>query len=69
MFGALITLTVTSCSPTYRLASILQKRTMAAAKLDEIKIKANILAAFAEEKAKDAAEAVEDAARSLKEEL
>lgn len=33
-----------------RLASILSKRTLAPAKLDEIKIKANILGAFVVEK-------------------
>lgn len=30
----------------YRLTSILQKRTLAPAKLDELKVKANILGAF-----------------------
>ncbi len=60
----------------YRLASILKKRTVSGPKLDEIKIKANILAAFAEEKveelkesAEDAAESVESAVHKLKEEL
>ncbi|KZT57670.1 disulfide isomerase [Calocera cornea HHB12733] len=39
-----------------RLASILQKKTLAPSKLDEIQRKANILAAFVEEKAAHAAE-------------
>ena len=63
-----------------RLASILKKRTLSDAKLDEIKIKANILASFAEkkvaeaveaaaEKVEEAAEAVEEKARGVKEEL
>lgn len=47
-----------------RLASILKKRNMSPAKLDEIKIKANILAAFAEQKAEELKEAVEDMAES-----
>ncbi|KAH7884731.1 protein disulfide isomerase [Phlebopus sp. FC_14] len=42
---------------TRRLASILSKRTMAPAKLDEIKIKANILRAFVAEKVEEAEEA------------
>ncbi|KZS88103.1 protein disulfide isomerase [Sistotremastrum niveocremeum HHB9708] len=43
-----------------RLASILTKGTLSPAKLDEIKIKANILAAFAEEKAEEVKEKVEE---------
>ncbi|EJU04800.1 disulfide-isomerase precursor [Dacryopinax primogenitus] len=39
-----------------RLASILQKKTLAPAKLDEIQRKANILASFVEEKLKEAAD-------------
>ncbi|KDQ59241.1 hypothetical protein JAAARDRAFT_33964 [Jaapia argillacea MUCL 33604] len=46
-----------------RLASLLKKRTLSPEKLDEIKIKANILAAFVEEKAEELEEALEDAAR------
>lgn len=53
----------------YRLASILQKKTLAPQKLDEIKIKANVLAAFAKQKAEEAKEAVEDAAEKVHEEL
>jgi protein disulfide-isomerase A6 len=45
---------------TKRLASILEKRTMSPAKLDEIKIKANILAAFVAEKAGQVKEEAED---------
>ncbi|THV07431.1 protein disulfide isomerase [Dendrothele bispora CBS 962.96] len=48
-----------------RLESILRKRTLSVAKLDEIKIKANILRAFGEEKA---AEAVEEEEEHLKRE-
>ncbi|CAL1698925.1 unnamed protein product [Somion occarium] len=47
---------------TKRLASILQKRTLAPQKLDEIKIKANILSAF-----KRAEEAIEDAEKKVEE--
>jgi len=42
-----------------RLASILSKRTMSSAKLDEIKIKANILGAFVNKKLEEAQEKVE----------
>jgi protein disulfide-isomerase A6 len=42
----------------YRLASILSKRNLSPSKLDEIKIKANILAQFVEKKVEDAAEVV-----------
>ncbi|KAI1787964.1 protein disulfide isomerase [Ganoderma leucocontextum] len=42
---------------TIRLASILQKRTLSAGKLDEIKIKANILGAFRPAKVEETAEA------------
>lgn len=63
-----------------RLSSILSKRTLNSGKLDEIKIKANILKAFAarkaeeikeefEDMAEDAAENVESAAHRLKGEL
>ncbi len=50
-----------------RLASILGKRTLAVQKLDEIKIKANILAAFkrAEEKLAEAEEAIKRATAEL----
>ena len=50
------------------MASILEKRTLAAAKLDEIKIKANILGAFRPivEKAE---EAIEDAQTEKRDEL
>ncbi|KAG6817654.1 hypothetical protein H0H87_005411 [Tephrocybe sp. NHM501043] len=41
-----------------RLAKILDKKTLAASKLDEIKIKANILSAFAEEKIEDVKEKI-----------
>jgi protein disulfide-isomerase A6 len=44
-----------------RLSSILQKKTLAPKKLDEIKMKANVLAAFAAQKAEEVKEAVEDA--------
>ncbi|KZV64435.1 protein disulfide isomerase [Peniophora sp. CONT] len=43
-----------------RLSSILAKRTMAPAKLDELKIKANILAAFAEKKVEEVIEEITD---------
>lgn len=63
-----------------RLASILDKRQLSDAKLDQIKIKANVLAAFAakkaeeatndgEEKVQDATDAVESEAQRSKEEL
>jgi protein disulfide-isomerase A6 len=42
-----------------RLASILSKRTISPAKLDEIKIKANILGAFVNRKLEEAQEKVE----------
>jgi protein disulfide-isomerase A6 len=45
------------------LTSILKKRTLSEEKLDQIKVKSNILAAFAAKKAEEAA----DAAESLKE--
>lgn len=48
-----------------RLASILQKRVLAAAKLDEIKIKANVLAAFAAEKVAEAKDTIERAIEDL----
>ena len=52
--------------PLFRLKSILSKRTLNEKKLDEIKIKANILAAFAEEKAE---EVKEEAEKVVREEL
>ena len=51
-----------------RLASILAKRTLNEKKLDEIKIKANILRSFATEKvdeAKDEAEEVKESAEKV----
>ncbi|KAI0264425.1 thioredoxin-like protein [Gloeopeniophorella convolvens] len=48
-----------------RLASILKRRNLAPAKLDEIQAKANILAAFAAEKAEEAKESVVRAAEEL----
>ncbi|TDL16574.1 protein disulfide isomerase [Rickenella mellea] len=51
-----------------RLASILQKRTLSAEKLDEIKIKANILSAFAEKKAEEVKEEVKEQVEEVKEE-
>jgi protein disulfide-isomerase A6 len=47
------------------LTSILQKRVLASEKLDEIKVKANIVAAFAAEKAAEAREAIERAIEDL----
>ena len=47
------------------LASILQKRVLASEKLDQIKVKANVLAAFAVEKAADAKDAIERAIEDL----
>jgi len=52
-----------------RLASILEKRGLSSAKLDEIKIKANILKAFAAEKAEEAEEKAESFARKATAEL
>ncbi len=43
-----------------RLSSILKKKTLSPKKLDEIKIKANILTAFVEQKVSEAAEVVAD---------
>ncbi|TFY67764.1 hypothetical protein EVG20_g3826 [Dentipellis fragilis] len=48
-----------------RLASIIKKRTLSPAKLDEIKVKANVLAAFTAEKVEEAAEAFERATEEL----
>jgi len=48
-----------------RLASILQKRGLASAKLDEIKIKANVLASFAAEKVAEAKDTIERAIEDL----
>jgi len=48
-----------------RLASILQKRVLSSAKLDEIKTKANILAAFAVEKVEEARDTIERAVEDL----
>jgi len=50
-----------------RLSSILSKRTLSSGKLDEIKIKANILAAFAEKKVEDLKEEFEDLAEEAAE--
>jgi hypothetical protein len=47
------------------LASILQKRVLASAKLDEIKIKANVLASFAAEKVAEAKDKIERAIGDL----
>ncbi|KAF8313568.1 protein disulfide isomerase [Clavulina sp. PMI_390] len=52
-----------------RLATILKKKTLAPRKLDEIKIKANILAAFVEKKAEEATEQVKAATEHIKAEL
>ena len=64
------------CLISVSLASILKKKTLAPSKLDEIKIKANIIASFAEQKLEDleakigeAAEAVESAVNREKAEL
>jgi len=54
---------------TKRLNTILKKRTMSDSKLDEIKIRANILGSFAEKKLEEAEEAAESAAQKIKEEL
>jgi protein disulfide-isomerase A6 len=54
---------------TKRLGSILAKKTLAPAKLDELKIKANILAAFAAQKAEDVKEEAEHIVERVKEEL
>jgi len=51
-----------------RLANILQKKSLAPEKLDEIKIKANILAQFVEKKVEEAEEAVKEAAGKAKDE-
>jgi len=48
-----------------RLASILQKRVLSSAKLDEIKVKANVLAAFAAEKVEEARDTIERAIEDL----
>ncbi|TFK47788.1 protein disulfide isomerase [Heliocybe sulcata] len=47
---------------TRRLTSLLQKRTLSPQKLDEIKVKANVLAAFAKEKAEEVLEKAEEVA-------
>ncbi|KAG9075739.1 hypothetical protein FRC06_009917, partial [Ceratobasidium sp. 370] len=52
-----------------RLNGILAKRTMAQPKLDEIKRKANVLAAFVEEKKEEVKEAAEETIEKVKEEL
>jgi protein disulfide-isomerase A6 len=49
----------------HSLTSILQKRVLASEKLDEIKVKANVLAAFAVEKVAEAREAIERAIEDL----
>jgi len=48
-----------------RLASILQKGVSSSAKLDEIKVKANVLAAFAVEKVVDVRDTIERAIEEL----
>jgi len=48
-----------------RLGSILQKRVLSSKKLDEIKIKANVLAAFAAEKVAEAKDTIERAIEDL----
>ncbi|KAH9960837.1 protein disulfide isomerase [Russula dissimulans] len=48
-----------------RLASILQKRVLLPAKLDEIKVKANVLAAFAAEKVAEAGDTIQRAIEEL----
>jgi len=48
-----------------RLASILQKRVLSSTKLDEIKVKANVLAAFAAEKVEEARDTIERAIEDL----
>lgn len=50
---------------TKRLGNILAKKTLAPAKLDEIKIRANILAQFVAQKAEEVEEEVADAAESV----
>jgi protein disulfide-isomerase A6 len=52
-------------APLYSLASILQKRVLGSAKLDEIKMKANVLAAFAAEKVAEARDTIERAIDDL----
>jgi len=47
------------------LTSILQKRVLASEKLDQIKAKANVLAAFAAEKAAEARDTIERAIEDL----
>jgi protein disulfide-isomerase A6 len=54
---------------TKRLTSILTKKALAPAKLDELKIKANVLAAFAAQKAEDVKEEAEHVVERVKEEL
>jgi protein disulfide-isomerase A6 len=53
-------------NPIYSLASILEKRVLSSAKLDEIKTKANVLAAFAVEKVmEEARDTIERAVEEL----
>lgn len=52
-------------NPLYSLASILQKRALSSTKLDEIKTKANILAAFAVEEVEEARDTIERAIEDL----
>ena len=54
-----------SVTPFCSLASILQKRVLSSAKLDEIKVKANVLAAFAAEKVEAARDTIERAIEDL----
>ncbi|EPQ54104.1 protein disulfide isomerase [Gloeophyllum trabeum ATCC 11539] len=52
-----------------RLASILKKRTLSPQKLDEIRVKANVLAAFAAEKAESAKEMAEEVVEKVEEKV
>jgi protein disulfide-isomerase A6 len=52
-----------------RLQSILEKKTLSPTKLDEIKIKSNVLAAFVLKKAEEVEKKVEEAIKHAKEEL
>lgn len=60
---------ILKCHVQPSLASILQKRGLSPAKLDEIKIKANILKAFVAEEAEEAEAKVESFARKATAEL
>jgi protein disulfide-isomerase A6 len=56
------TLTEIACS----LSTILSKRTLAGEKLDEIKTKANVLAAFAKKKMEEIPEEIEELVEEVK---